>query len=190
MEGPEDCSAHTLCWNLAKLLREWERRKKESGRWILWTTNLTTSFSPGNKPHELVKRGEWQETTKKIHSSIALNMYEAHGLEIQASLPFTLYCYGPTCLLHPVYQVLDLSAVSAAKCCRTNHSNLNLFQKNQSLILTTVIYSHKYTGQPHDLGWAWMEVATDNLSRVLYPGLVGQPGHVFLMATAEVQSSR
>ena len=41
-----------------------------------------------------------------------------------------------------------------------------------------------------DLGWVWMEIATDDLSPILYPGLVGQPGHVFLMATAEVQGSR
>lgn len=40
-----------------------------------------------------------------------------------------------------------------------------------------------------DLGWAGLGVATYNLSLVLYPGPVGYPGHVFLVATTELQAS-
>ena len=138
-------------------------------------------------------------------------MYEAHSLEIQASLP--LHCsHGPTCLLHPVYQVLDFICCISF-CCKSaaeQITQISIFfkkKKNQSFILTTVIYSHKYIGQQGlgwavllpmawaglgwaDLGWAWLKVATDNLSPILYPGMAGQPGHVYLMATEEVQDSR
>ena len=108
-----------------------------------------------NKPRT-IKRGEWQETTKKTHLSIALNMYEAHGLEIQASLPLH-YTHGPPCLLHPVYQVLDFICCISF-CCKSaaeQITQISIFfrKKNQSFILTTVIYSHKYTGQL-GLGWA------------------------------------
>lgn len=164
-----------------------------------------------NKPRT-IKRGEWQETTKKTHLSIALNMYEAHGLEIQASLPLH-YTHGPPCLLHPVYQVLDFICCISF-CCKSaaeqitqisiffRKKKINHLFSQQSSILINIQGSWGLAGQSccpwlgwaglgwADLGWVWMEIATDDLSPILYPGLVGQPGHVFLMATAEVQGSR
>ena len=108
----------THCWNLVRLLeREWERRKKNSGRWILLNHESDLLHSAPGKEAMNYKERWVAGNHQKIHSSIALNMYKAHNFEIQASLP--LHCsHGPTCLLHPVYQVLDFICCISF-CCKS-----------------------------------------------------------------------
>ena len=127
----------------------------------------------------------------------------------RASL-YTVVMVPRVCCIQSI-KFLILFAVSAfaAKVLQNKSLKSQSFskKKKKSFILTTVIYSHKYIGQQGlgwavllpmawaglgwaDLGWAWLKVATDDLSPILYPGMAGQPGHVYLMATEEVQDSR
>ena len=128
----------------------------------------------------------------------------------QASL-YTILMVPHVCCIQSI-KFLILSAVSAfaAKVLQNkslksqsfSEKKINHLFSQQSSILINIQGSWGLAGQSccpwlgwaglgwADLGWVWMEIATDDLSPILYPGLVGQPGHVFLMATAEVQGSR
>ena len=136
--------------------------------------NLTYFIQLQEKKPRTIKRGEQQETTKKTHLSIALNMYEVHGLEIQASLP--LPCsHGPTCLLHPVYQILDFICCISF-CCKSaaeqitqisiffRKKKINHLFSQQSFILKSIQGSWGLAGQSCCpwLGWAglgWADLA-------------------------------
>lgn len=111
-------------------------------------------------------------------------MCEANILERQVSL--TSHCnYNPTNFLHPIHQVtLILPALSVSFCCK--YIWQNKASKSQTLIFTTVIYSHKCTRQPQ-FGWqswalwgssvahSWAGLGWSRL--LILPGAGGYSGH-------------